>query len=58
MYLTSTPGKYTQQNLKAHKSLDAWSYFKAGFVGEIKASMTPMDVVVVCGQEPLKPGRK
>ena len=50
MYLISSPGKYTQQSLKAWKSLDAWAFFKAGFVGEIKVTRTPKDILVVCGQ--------
>lgn len=50
IYLISTPGKYTSQSLKAYKSLDGWSFFKAGFVGEIKVMRTSMDILVVCGQ--------
>ena len=42
-------GKYTHESLAAWKSLDAWSYFIAGFVGEIKVTRTPKDILVVCG---------
>ena len=48
MYLISSPGKYTHESLEAWKSLDAWSYFKAGFVGENKVTSTPKDILVVC----------
>ena len=44
MYLISRPGKYTLH------TFDTWSYFKAGFVGEIKVMRTSMDILVVCGQ--------
>ena len=50
MYLITSPGEYTQQSLQAWKSLDAWAFFKAGFVGEIKVTRTPKDVLIVCGQ--------
>ena len=49
MYLISSPGKYTHESLEAWKSLVAWSYFKAGFVGENKVTRTPKDILVVCG---------
>lgn len=42
-------------SLNAYKSHDAWSYFKAGFLCEIKVTTTLMDVVVVCGQVCTKP---
>ncbi|KAL7404462.1 hypothetical protein ABVT39_015100 [Epinephelus coioides] len=51
MYLISMPGKNPMQSLKVHKSLEAWSYFKARFVGEIKVTRTLMDILVVCGQD-------
>ena len=50
MYLISSPGKYRHESLEAWKSLDTWSYFKAGFVGKMKVTRTPKDILVVCGQ--------
>lgn len=34
--------------VSTYKSRDARSYFKAGFVGKIMVTTTPMAVVVVC----------
>lgn len=48
---TFLPGKYTKQSLKAFKSLDAWSYFKAGFVCEFRVMTAPLALplsVIAC----------
>ena len=33
LYLLQTPGKYTQEKLKAYKSLEAYNYFLSNWVG-------------------------
>ena len=34
-YLTNTPGLYTNENLKAYKSLDAYNFFVSGHVHDV-----------------------
>ena len=47
VYLVETPSPYTQASLKAFKSMDAYSYYVAGFVSDIISTKADKNCIIV-----------